>query len=302
MMEQHTKFKAAGDGERLVKSAHRVMQVFELFSERRTPINATEIARGLGIPQSSTSMLLRSLTTLGYLEYQHDSRTFRPSIRLSLLAGWAPGQLPVADGLITLLRELHDSTGETVWLAAPHRHYSRSVLVLPGVLEDRHETATGELQPLCATAAGQALLTLKSEAEIRGIVRRANAEEEEASRRVSLPAILDRVARCRAEGFAHTEDHTDGAGASMFAILVPPHEDGTPLCVVAAGPSRRFQPAEAKIMRHMRDLVDRLRPLPERPELRVAVGNLRREGGFPRPDLHLVRAQTAAVAERQQAK
>jgi DNA-binding IclR family transcriptional regulator len=218
------------------------------------------------------------------------------------LAGWAPDQLPVTDRLLTLLRQLHGQTGDTVMLGSPHRHYSRCIFVLNGTAPDSHESMIGDLCPLSTSAAGHVLLTLKTEAEVRGIIRRANAEEEDASRRVSPAALLERIDRCKAQGFAYTDDRKDEDETAMIAMLLPPHEDGTPLCLAIAGPIRRIRPNHAKLVRQLRDVVEQLVAGPIRPEPRVAVGDVRREGGYPRPDLHLVRQPFAALAETQQAK
>ncbi len=288
---------AATDNDRLVKSAHRVMQVFEFFGERRGPINATDIARSLGFPQSSTSMLLKSLMTLGYLEYRHDSRTFRPTIRLSLLGGWVPDQLCVADRLLTLLRRLHEFTGETVLLGAPHRHCVRSIFVLPGGAPDRYEMPTGALRPLCANAMGHALLTLRSENDVRGIIRRVNAEEEEASRRVSPAALFERLDRCRAQGFAASEECSEGEAMSMVAILLPPQEDGAQLCAAVAAPTGRFRQEAPSVVQYMRDLVGRSEVASPIAAKRAGAGGDRREGGFVRPDIHLVHARAVGSAD-----
>ena len=53
----------------VVKSAHRVLRIFEYFDEIERPAAMTEIARRLNYPPSSTSALLKSLVELGYLDH-----------------------------------------------------------------------------------------------------------------------------------------------------------------------------------------------------------------------------------------
>ena len=44
--------------------------MLEYFSHRHEPATVADIALQLSYPQSSTSVLLRTLVTLGYLEYE----------------------------------------------------------------------------------------------------------------------------------------------------------------------------------------------------------------------------------------
>ena len=52
--------RPALDGD-IVKSAQRVIQVFEFFNDLRSGATVADVASALRIPQSSTSALLRSL-------------------------------------------------------------------------------------------------------------------------------------------------------------------------------------------------------------------------------------------------
>ena len=71
--------------ERTVKSARRVLEVLELFAERRGPLTVGEVAAALAYPQSSASVLLQSLVALGYLVHDRGQRTFLPTLRVAFL-------------------------------------------------------------------------------------------------------------------------------------------------------------------------------------------------------------------------
>jgi predicted transcriptional regulator len=51
-----------------IKSAMRTLALLEYFRRTKTSAAVTEIAAALGMPQSSTSVLLKSLVSLNYLE------------------------------------------------------------------------------------------------------------------------------------------------------------------------------------------------------------------------------------------
>lgn len=52
-----------------VKSATRVLELLEFFAEHRIPMSTADVVNVLGYPQSSTTVLLQTLTRLRYLEY-----------------------------------------------------------------------------------------------------------------------------------------------------------------------------------------------------------------------------------------
>ncbi|MSQ20016.1 MAG: hypothetical protein EXR39_10780 [Betaproteobacteria bacterium] len=79
--------------ENVVKSAARVLEVFEYFARRRTPATVGEVCNALGYPQSSTSVLLKSMFTLGYLSYDQGSRRYSPSVKVAMLGEWIPEEL-----------------------------------------------------------------------------------------------------------------------------------------------------------------------------------------------------------------
>jgi hypothetical protein len=57
-----------------VKSATRALEVIELFGVHRHPLSVTEIANALGIPQSSSSVLLHALSSIGFVTRDRKTR------------------------------------------------------------------------------------------------------------------------------------------------------------------------------------------------------------------------------------
>jgi DNA-binding IclR family transcriptional regulator len=68
-----------------VKSAIRMLQILDYFDEIKREANATEIARVLQIPVSSTSVLLRQMYEMGYLNRSLGDRSYIPSVRVTTL-------------------------------------------------------------------------------------------------------------------------------------------------------------------------------------------------------------------------
>ncbi|WP_051346645.1 helix-turn-helix domain-containing protein [Bradyrhizobium sp. th.b2] len=124
---RHDELFRAADGSAdpsVVKSAHRVLRIFEYFAEIERPAAMTEIARRLNYPPSSTSALLKSLVELGYLEHDRQARTYRPTVRIALLGGWLTSERLPGATLDAITRELHEATRLTTFVVARNQLYS----------------------------------------------------------------------------------------------------------------------------------------------------------------------------------
>ena len=67
------------------RSIKRTLEVLEYFDEENPSASVGGISKELGYPQSSTSILLKSLLNLGYLSYDDKTRTYRPTARVALI-------------------------------------------------------------------------------------------------------------------------------------------------------------------------------------------------------------------------
>jgi DNA-binding IclR family transcriptional regulator len=254
----------AGADLTLVKSAGRVLQILELFDEIQREARVSEIAERLGFPQSSTSVLLKSLVRLGYLDYDADSRTFLPSPRVALLGAWLD-KGPVRDGsLVRMLEHLSERTGGTVILAARNAIFSQYVHVLQARTAMRFHVPPGTRRLVVWSATGTALLAESSETEIGPLVRRTNAEAPSDQAPIPVPAVLSNLARLRREGHFFSRGLvTPGAGS--IAVPLPKRIDrkGRPLAVAVSGLLDELERREAEIAATIHDAIARF--LPEDP-------------------------------------
>ena len=101
----------------VVKSAGRVFEVLELFDIERVALTATSIARTLKYPASSTVALLKSLVQLGYLTYDTNERVYFPSIRTAAISHWFEEIFLPDCKLFELVKELTNTTNESVFLS-----------------------------------------------------------------------------------------------------------------------------------------------------------------------------------------
>src|SRR5438445_11230057 len=96
-----------------IKSAMRTLALLEYFRRTKASASVTEISAALGIPQSSTSVLLKSLVSLNYVEYDSGTRSFLPSYRVALLGDWIQRARFGDERITDTMDKLQPDTGET---------------------------------------------------------------------------------------------------------------------------------------------------------------------------------------------
>ena len=231
----------------VVKSAARVLEVLEYFSERQSASSAEEVRRTLGYPQSSTSILLRSLASLGYLNYEPLHRTFRPTIRVALLGAWLVEEIDEDRNPTKMMRSLSEATGDMIILGTEHGLEAVYLKVLQATNPVRFHMKQGARRPICTTAVGRALLSTKSDKEIGLIVRRLNAEREPDVAPLSLTEILDAVNEGRELGYFVTKG-TATPGAGVIALPIGNLADGPLLAIAIGAPIDRIEKERARFV------------------------------------------------------
>lgn len=208
-----------------VKSAGRVLRIFEFFDEIQRDARVAEVAERLSFPQSSTSILLNCLVDLGYMDYLPESRSFLPSPRVTLLGTWLD-KGPVRNGsLIRMLEEISQKTGDTVIIAARSGIFSQYIHVLQARSAMRFHVPPGSRRLAVWSATGFALLAGCDDKEIQALCTRTNAEAAFGQPRVDFNQALANIRKTREAGhFFSAGLVTPGAGS--IAVPLPDGIDG----------------------------------------------------------------------------
>ena len=241
-----------------VKSAERVLQIFELFDEIQRDARVAEIAERLAFPQSSASILLKCLVDLGYLDYLPEARSFLPSPRIAMIGAWLD-KGPIRDGsLIRMVEEISHRTGDTVIIAARHGIYSQYIYVMQARSSMRFHVPQGSRRLVVWSATGFALLAHSTESAVRALCTRTNAEAPEGQARVSFNQSWNRIQQVSEKGYFFSRGLvTPGAGS--IAMPLPHGIDilERPLAVAVSGILDDFVTREELIVELLRDVIHR---------------------------------------------
>lgn len=220
-----------------IKSARRVLELFELFAERRQALSVTDVVQALEYPQSSASALLKSLARLGYLDYDRHRRLFRPTLRVALMGGWVQDDMYSQTNLSNLMDDLHRRAGgDALMLGMQNDVYVQYIHVVqtPGS-ESSWYLKPGALRPLCRTATGRILLSLKSDVQVQQLLLRINAEEADPGKRMNIHDLLREINQVRAQGYAITQGAINPNGG-VIAIEMPTPSSQPPMTLAIGAP------------------------------------------------------------------
>lgn len=139
----------------ILPTAQRVLQVFEVYARERRPLSNSEMARLLGLADSSCSDLLYTLRQAGYLLRAPKTRFFHPTARLldvaKDIAAADPMQIFASEALEILSRQSGESSmcahldGNRVQIFACQESPRALRYVLkPGTMVDVHTSALGK--------------------------------------------------------------------------------------------------------------------------------------------------------------
>jgi DNA-binding IclR family transcriptional regulator len=211
-------FRAAGE----VRSAARALDILELLGAETAPITLTSIAGAIGVPKSSTLMLLRTLTARGYVVRDAVERYTINDAFARRGFGWGGENADrIAAIALPIMEELRERVPETYILGALVGFNRVKVLAkVVSPQELRYDADVVALRPAYCTAMGRALLAY-SDAETRDAALSQSDLAQVTPATVTdakhLRTILDRV---RLLGHAVVEEEyvlgASGAAAPIF--------------------------------------------------------------------------------------
>jgi DNA-binding IclR family transcriptional regulator len=241
---------------KLVKSAERVLLIFEYFALIRRPATASEIEVALELPQSSTSALLHSLTDLGYLEYLPEGRRYRPTVRIAIFSDWLKPSLS-ANLLTERLDELQKKSRETVLVGRLQGNEVHYVHILLASRNLQFYMREGTRRPLCMSAAGRALLSTLSDQSVRRITRSYNAQTKARKLRVDEDILLAMVKKIRQTGISETDPAFGGEHEiHAIATLMPRNLGTEQFTLGVAGPRDRILRRRTELITTLREWME----------------------------------------------
>jgi DNA-binding IclR family transcriptional regulator len=196
----------------------RALEILEFFDDIQSEATVLQVAHALGYPQSSTSALLRTLYSSGYLHYDPWHRTYVTSVRAAILGSWVGTNFAREGRVVEIMRRLNEETGDTILLAARNGVYSQYIHVIQATSAARLHLSVGTVRPLASSGTGWIFLSALADAEIVRIVNRSNAEGLVPGG-VAPRDVLAEIESARKLGYAFSTNRVTRGGGVLAAPL-----------------------------------------------------------------------------------
>lgn len=240
----------------LVKSAIRAIEVLELFSREQRPLTLSAIIEALGYPQSSTTVMLKSLLVIGYLNYNRDTKTYYPNITVTRLGEWIRESGLVSGPIQLLMQEMHEKTTESISIAVQNDVNIHFLSVLNSDHKIKFFIPSSGQRTLLQSNLGWMLLSIKSDRDIVSIYNQIGLLN--AHRMPHLNEVMGQIAQIRRNGYCFIPN-LPVPGAASVAMLLPSRFHNQRMVVGVGGFVPRLEANLSNILSAMQATIDGFR-------------------------------------------
>lgn len=223
-----------------VKSATRAFEMLEYFKLSQQARSMSELATDLGYPKSSTTVLLKTLVKMGYLNYDRSRRVYFPTPKVTALGDWVPRALFGSGKVLDVLNDVHALTHEGLFIAVKNDVYLQYLKTRDSLHALRFHIDEGTVRPITRSAAGWVLLSAMPDDKIENMVRRSNIATGDPAKHISLSDAYAEIAKIRKMGYGWAEGMPFQGGATL-AVLLPIQIQEQPVALALGGVAERIK-------------------------------------------------------------
>jgi DNA-binding IclR family transcriptional regulator len=214
-----------------VQSLGRAFAILEEVARHREGIGLADLSKLVGLHNSTTFHLAKTMVSLGYIRQEKDSKRYRVGRPLFALAASALDEIEMVNVATPVLEDLSRETGESSHFAV---RMGDAVVVIartsgPGAfqLTDR----VGVVRPAHCTALGKVILASLRPDQLERFLERVDMKPSTDKSITDIPVLLREVAEIRRTGIAID----DGEFNAEVRCVAVPVKDFTGQIVGALG-------------------------------------------------------------------
>jgi len=204
-----------------VTSVERALSILELLASKHQGLSASAISRSAQLPKSSTSYLLRTLVSRGYVRRDADTGQHTLGIRVLSLGGQAMQGMALREVAIPHLRSIVERTRLGAHIAILDHGDAVYIDRIESPSFIKMDIWVGRRVAPQVTAIGKALICHLEPHDVQEIAARHRVTPASSKTIQSLPRLYEELARTRQRGYAiDDEEHAVGVrcvAAPVFA-------------------------------------------------------------------------------------
>lgn len=191
-----------------VKSADRVLDIFELFTGGTDSYNLSEIAKKLNMPPSSTYLILQNMLSRGYLETDKSGKQFRIGYKLFTIRNRYIQNTSLTGEFYQIADKITEDLNETVSLSV--RSGNQLLYIGEKISSQalRFTPNQSDVFPLHATASGKILLADFSDEELLALYPDEKLEQVTNKTITSLKQLQLELNKVRQQGYGYNRGET----------------------------------------------------------------------------------------------
>ena len=201
-----------------VQSIARAFAIAEEVARNREGIGLAELSKRVGLHNSTTFHLVKTMVQLGYVSQLADSRKYRIGRRMFTLAAGALDEIELVSVATPVLEKLTSETGEYSHFAIRSGDQIVVVAKTAGTGIFQMVDRTGAVRPGHATALGKVLLAALAPAQLARFMQTCELRAFTAKTIVEAEALLRELDEVRCKGLAFDDGEFD---AEARCVAVP---------------------------------------------------------------------------------
>lgn len=195
------------------------LAILERFGQGIERMRLSEIAREIGISRSSAFRLVHTLQTLGYLERDDETKSYRLASRVLSLGYAFLASKDVVEVARPVLERLRDETDCSSHIGI----LDGNEVIYVGRVPSRQPIATnitvGSRLPAYATTMGRILLAYRAEAEVKRLYGRVKLQRYSRRTPANHDELAAQLATDRSRGYALSHSSFEAGIASAAAPI-----------------------------------------------------------------------------------
>ena len=201
-----------------VQSIARAFAIAEEIARNREGIGLAELSKRVGLHNSTTFHLVKTMVQLGYVSQLADSRKYRIGRRMLTLAAGALDEIELVSVATPVLEKLTSETGEYSHFAIRSAEQIVVVAKIAGTGIFQMVDRTGAVRPAHATALGKVLLAALSPSQLERYLQTCELRRYTAKTIVEREVLVREIEEVRRKGLAFDDGEFD---AEARCVAVP---------------------------------------------------------------------------------